>query len=249
MEEFEALNAPVSFVLPFFDSLSMSLWLILNGVLLLVSYLVGSIPPGYWAGRLLKGIDIREHGSGSTGATNVLQTVGKAPALVVLLVDILKGAAAIASVHYFYSFASTYSLIPLSVNADIWLPWAVTLAGMAALLGHSKSLFLNFTGGKSVATSLGVLLAISWVVGLGTLAVFALVLAVSRIVSLSSITGAIAVSGLMILTHQPLPYILFGLLGGLYVILRHRSNIQRLLAGSEPRLGQAVPEPNSQPPA
>jgi glycerol-3-phosphate acyltransferase PlsY len=116
----------------------------------------------------------------------------------------------------------------------------VTLAGMAALLGHSKSVFLGFTGGKSVATSLGVLLAMSWIVGIGTLTVFALVLAMSRIVSLSSIAGAIAVSGFMLLTHQPLPYILFGLLGALYVILRHRSNIQRLLSGTEPQLGQIV---------
>ncbi|XGV96533.1 MAG: glycerol-3-phosphate 1-O-acyltransferase PlsY [Leptolyngbya sp. BL-A-14] len=222
----------------------MVFWLACNGILLVGAYLLGSIPPGYWAGRLLKGIDIREHGSGSTGATNVLRTVGKLPAFVVLLIDILKGAGAIAAVHGFYQFASLHSLLPL-IQAAVWLPWMVTLAGMAALLGHSKSVFLNFTGGKSVATSLGVLLAMSWVVGLGTLVVFAVVLVTSRIVSLSSIAGAIAVSGLMLATHQPLPYILFGLLGGLYVILRHRSNIQRLLTGTEPRLGQTLPEANT----
>jgi glycerol-3-phosphate acyltransferase PlsY len=226
----------------------MALWVALNGLLLIGAYLLGSVPSGYWAGRLLKGIDIREHGSGSTGATNVLRTLGKAPALVVLLVDIVKGAVAIAAVHWFYIFASAQALIPL-IDANIWLPWAVTLAGMAALLGHSKSVFLDFTGGKSVATSLGVLLAMSWIVGLSTLAVFALVLAMSRIVSLSSIAGAIAVSGFMLLTHQPLPYILFGLLGALYVILRHRSNIQRLLSGNEPQLGQTAPETSSQPPS
>ncbi|MBW4582539.1 MAG: glycerol-3-phosphate 1-O-acyltransferase PlsY [Tildeniella nuda ZEHNDER 1965/U140] len=226
----------------------MTLWLALNGLLLIGAYLLGSVPPGYWAGRLLKGIDIRAHGSGSTGATNVLRTVGNVPALVVLLVDILKGAVAIAAVRSFYTFADAHALIP-SIDATIWLPWIVTLAGMAALLGHSKSVFLGFAGGKSVATSLGVLLAISWVVGLGTLAVFAMMLAVTRIVSLSSIAGAIAVSGFMLLTHQPLPYILFGLLGGVYVILRHRANIQRLLTGCEPRLGQAIPEVNSPPPS
>jgi len=227
---------------------TMALWLALNGLLLVGAYLLGSIPPGYWAGRLLKGIDIREHGSGSTGATNVLRTVGKVPALVVLLVDILKGVGAIAAVHSFDSFASTQALIP-PIDATVWLPWIVTLAGTAALLGHSKSVFLGFTGGKSVAAGLGVLLAISWVVGLGTLAVFAVMLALSRIVSLSSITGAIAVSGFMLLTHQPLPYILFGLLGGFYVILRHRANIQRLLSGNEPQLGQTIAEANSQPPS
>jgi len=96
-----------------------------------------------------------------------------------------------------------------------------------------------------VATSLGVLLAMNWVVGLGTLGVFLLVLALTRIVSISSISGAIAVSGLMVATKQPLSYVLFGIAGGLYVIFRHRSNIQRLLAGTEPRLGQKFPEPVS----
>jgi glycerol-3-phosphate acyltransferase PlsY len=123
----------------------------------------------------------------------------------------------------------------------MWLAWMIALAGLAAILGHSKSIWLGFTGGKSVATSLGVLLAMSWQIGLSTLSVFGLVLAVSRIVSLSSICGAIAVAILMLLMRQPLPYQLFALAGGLYVILRHRSNIQRLLAGTEPRLGQKLP--------
>jgi acyl phosphate:glycerol-3-phosphate acyltransferase len=225
----------------------MALWLALNGLLLVGAYLLGSMPPGYWAGRLLKGIDIREHGSGSTGATNVLRTVGRASALVVLLVDILKGAVAIVAVRWFYTFLPTQPLSLPPLDTALWLPWMVTLTGMAALLGHSKSIFLGFTGGKSVATSLGVLLAMNWMVGVGTLAVFAVVLALSRIVSLSSIAGAIAVSGFMLLTHQPLPYILFGLLGGLYVMLRHRANMQRLLAGTEPRLGQTIPDTNQTP--
>lgn len=225
----------------------MTLWLTLNALLILTAYLIGSLAPGYWTGRLLKGIDIREHGSGSTGATNVLRTLGKGPAIAVLLVDVLKGVSAIALVRLFYALDQVQPLIPATVNANHWLPWMVTLAGMAALLGHSKSIFLKFTGGKSVATSLGVLLAMSWVVGLGTLAVFGVTIAISRIVSLSSIAGAIAVSGLMLVTGQPLAYVLFGLVGGLYVILRHRSNIQRLLAGTEPRLGQKAPEPDGPP--
>lgn len=220
----------------------MALWLALNGLLVLTAYLLGSIPPGYWAGRLLKGIDIREHGSGSTGATNVLRTIGKGPALIVLLVDILKGALAIGVTHGVYGLAGFQSLLPAGVDGINGLPWMVTLVGMAALLGHSKSIFLNFTGGKSVSTSLGVLLAMAWVVGLGTLGVFVITLAITRIVSISSIAGAIAVSGLMLLTSQPLPYMLFAIVGGLYVILRHRTNIQRLLAGTEPRLGEKLPE-------
>lgn len=217
------------------------IWFTLCGAVLLLAYLLGSIPTGYTAARLIKGIDIREHGSGSTGATNVLRTLGKGPGLLVLLIDMLKGGFAIALVRLLFIFAANRNLIPISVNPTIWLGWMVALAGLAAILGHSKSIWLGFTGGKSVATSLGVLLAMSWQIGLSTLAVFGLVLALSRIVSLSSICGAIAVSILMLLMRQPLPYQLFALAGGLYVILRHRSNIQRLLAGTEPRLGQKLP--------
>jgi glycerol-3-phosphate acyltransferase PlsY len=205
-----------------------------SGLLLIAAYLLGSIPTGYLAGRLLKGIDIREQGSGSTGATNVLRTLGKGPALAVLLIDAAKGAGAIALVNGYYALIETPA-IPLS-----WQPWLVASAAFAALLGHSRSIWINFTGGKSVATGLGVLLAMSWQVGLGTLGVFAVVLAISRIVSLGSIMGAIAVPVLMIVLGQPLPYQLFAGTATLYVIWRHRSNIERLLAGTEPQVGQKL---------
>lgn len=214
------------------------MWLLLNTLFLLTAYLLGSIPSGYWAGRWLKNIDIREHGSGSTGATNVLRSLGPVPAVVVLLVDILKGVGAIGLVNWLYTADFSQPFLASLAAPHVWLSWALTLAGGAALLGHSKSVFLNFTGGKSVATSLGVLLALNWVVGLGTLGAFLLVLALTRIVSISSICGAIAVSGLMLATNQPLPYVLFAIAGGIYVILRHRTNIQRLFAGTEPRLGE-----------
>ena len=218
----------------------MFLWLSLCGVVVLLAYLLGSFPTGYLAGKLLKGIDIREVGSGSTGATNVLRTLGKVPGGFVLLIDALKGVLAINLGYALFNIAYSQNLIPPTVNPGIWQPYLVTLAGLAALLGHSKSIFLGFTGGKSVASGVGILLAINWQIGLSTLGVFAVVIAISRIVSLSSICGAIAVSILMVIFHQPLAYILLGLTGGLYVIIRHRSNIERLIAGTEPKIGQKV---------
>ena len=200
-------------------------------LLIIAAYLLGSIPTGYAIGHYLKGIDIREHGSGSTGATNVLRTVGKLPAAAVLAIDMLKGLAAVALVNLVYSYTN---LLPTS-----WHSWLVVAAALSAIIGHSKSIWLNFTGGKSVATTLGILLIMNPIVGLGTLACFGIVLAVSRIVSLSSICGAIAVNILMLVFNQPLPYLIFATIAGLYVILRHKSNIQRLLAGNEPKIGQA----------
>jgi acyl phosphate:glycerol-3-phosphate acyltransferase len=218
----------------------MAIWLSLCGVVLVVAYLMGSFPTGYIAVKQLKGIDIREVGSGSTGATNVLRALGKGPGAFVLLIDCLKGVFAIALVYQLFNLAPLYNFIPPTVDAKLWEPWLVTLAGFSVVLGHSKSIFLGFSGGKSVATGLGTLLAISWQVGLATAGVFALVFAISRIVSLSSIGGAIAVTIFMVVFHQPLPCILYALLGGLYVIFRHRSNIERILAGTEPKIGQKV---------
>ncbi|MFE1746349.1 glycerol-3-phosphate 1-O-acyltransferase PlsY [Coleofasciculus sp. H7-2] len=212
----------------------MGLQLALSGALLIAAYLLGSIPTGYMAGRWLKGIDIREQGSGSTGATNVLRTLGKGPAIVVVAIDLLKGVGAIALVYALYTFA------PMPVLPATWQSWLVAGTGFAATVGHSKSVWLNFTGGKSVATSLGVLLAMSLPVALGTAAVFGVVIAVSRIVSLGSIAGAIAVSILMLIFKQPLPYLIFASAGGIYVVWRHRSNIERLLAGTEPQVGQKL---------
>ncbi|MBN8943277.1 MAG: glycerol-3-phosphate acyltransferase [Rhizobiales bacterium] len=209
---------------------------------LAVAYLLGSIPTGYWAGALLKGIDLREHGSRSIGATNVLRTLGTWPAVVVLLVDVLKGAAAIVFVRWFYPWLATLPSVtpPAAADLQAWMPWAVCLAGLAALLGHARSIWLNFTGGKSAATGLGVLLAISWPVGLGAAMVFGGALAAFRIVSVGSMLAALAAIALICGLEQPLPYRLLVIAGGLYVILRHRANIRRLLAGTEPRFGQTV---------
>ena len=195
-----------------------------------IAYLLGSTPTGYLAGKLLKGIDLRQHGSGSTGATNVLRTLGKGPAVVVLLVDVLKGVAAILFARWFYAW--------LEVPPD-GVPWAVCLCGIAVLLGHSRSIWLGFTGGKSAATGLGVLLALSWPVGVGGAAVFLAVLAAVRIVSLGSMLAAVTAAILVCVLPEPLPYRLLVIAGGLYVIALHLANIRRLLAGTEPKIGRS----------
>lgn len=202
---------------------------------LALGYVLGSLPTGYLLGRFLRGIDLRDHGSGSTGATNALRVLGKKPGFFVLVIDILKGVAAVLLARYLGNGS-------LDASQLGWLPWIEVFAGLSAVVGHSNPIWLGFRGGKSVATGLGILFALSWPVGLATFGVFMLCLSVFRIVSLSSITGAIAVSGLMILSHQPLAYCLFALAAGGYVIWRHRSNIQRLLTGVEPRIGQPVPQ-------
>src|SRR5438034_11197662 len=114
---------------------------------LAIAYLFGSTPTGYLAGKLLKGIDIREHGSKSVGATNVLRTLGRWPALVVLLVDVLKGAAAIVFARWFYPwlFALPSVTPPTAFDPQTFVPCAVSLAGLAALFGHARSIWLNFT--------------------------------------------------------------------------------------------------------
>jgi acyl phosphate:glycerol-3-phosphate acyltransferase len=214
----------------------MAVWIAHLGLVVLVAYLLGSMPTGYWAGLLLKGIDIREHGSKSTGATNVLRTVGKVPAVFVLIIDVLKGSAAIMFARWFYSLPD--AAIPSGMALADWQPWMITLAALMAILGHSRSIWIQFTGGKSAATGLGVLLAMCWQVGLGILLVFGLVLGVSRIVSLGSMAAAVAAAVLMWAFGQPLAFQLTALMGGLFVVWRHQANIRRLMAGTEPRLGQ-----------
>jgi glycerol-3-phosphate acyltransferase PlsY len=210
---------------------------------LAVAYLLGATPTGYLAGKLLKGIDIREHGSKSTGATNVLRTLGKWPALAVLIIDVLKGAAAIIFARWFcaWLFSSAFVTAPAAFDRQAFTDWAVCLAGLAALLGHARPIWLHFVGGKSAAAGLGVLLALSWPVGVGAGLAFILVVAIFRIVSLGSMLAAImAIASICFLEH-PLPYRLLVIAGGVYVIARHRANIQRLLAGTEPRVGQKAP--------
>jgi len=192
---------------------------------LLLGYLLGSIPSGYLAGRWCKGIDLRTIGSGSTGATNVLRSVGKGPALVVFLVDVGKGAAAV--------------LLARSLSQDATLAnWIEVGAGLAALAGHIWPVWLGFKGGKAVATGFGMFLGLAWPVGLACFGVFLAVFSLSRIVSLASVIAAISLPLLMVAGSNGLANVLIALVAMALVLWRHRSNLQRLIEGSEPRVGQ-----------
>ena len=201
--------------------------------ILLAGYLLGSLPCGYLAGRLVAGVDIREQGSGSTGATNVLRVLGKGPALVVFLLDVLKGTGAVVLAK---------AVLPGADWAGTGLDGWVVGAGLAALAGHIWPVWLGWRGGKAVATALGMLLGLAWPVGLASFGVFLTVLSVSRIVSLSSMVAAIGLP-LLMLGWFPghggfrTAYLALSLLTTVLVIWRHRANVKRLLEGSEPRLG------------
>ena len=189
-------------------------------LLLAIGYLLGSMPNGYLAGRWLKGIDLRQCGSGSTGATNVLRNVGKAPALVVFLLDVGKGALAV--------------LLAKSFGLNDWVQ---VLAGLAALAGHIWPVWLGWKGGKAVATGLGMFLGLAWPVGLACFGLFMAVISLSRIVSLSSVVAAIGLPVLMVLAGASVASVSVSLVATVLVLWRHRSNIERLIAGTEPRIG------------
>ena len=217
-------------------------------------YLLGSIPTGWLAGHWLAGLDIRSQGSGSTGATNVLRVLGKGPALAVFLVDVLKGTAAVLLARYLLETGLGGAAGTLDSGLTIpglaipWLAdpglvdWAVVAAGLAALAGHIWPIWLGGKGGKAVATGLGMLLGLAWPVGLASFGVFLAVLSLSRVVSLSSVMAALALPLLMAAWSAPTglrpAYMALAVLTTLLVVWRHRANLQRLWAGTEPRLGQ-----------
>ena len=188
---------------------------------LILGYLLGSIPSGWLAGRWLKGIDLRELGSGSTGATNGLRHVGKGPALVVFLIDVGKGAAAV-----------------LLARAFGQSDWIQVLAGLTALAGHIWPVWLGFKGGKAVATGLGLFLGLAWPVGLASFGVFLAVFSLSRYVSLASVLAAISLPLLMAAGTDSNANLVVALVAMLLVLWRHRSNIKRLINGTEPKLSQ-----------
>ena len=197
----------------------------MNLLIVFLGYLFGSFPSGYLAGRVAKGIDIRSLGSGSTGATNVLRHIGKRAAIAVFLIDVLKGSLSI--------LLAKYLLLDDS--------WQVAV-GISTLIGHIWPVWLNWRGGKAVATGLGIFLGISWQVGLATLGIFILMITFFRIVSLASISASLALPLIMFISFKDssisLPFLLISLLAMTLVIWRHRENIVRLIKGKEPKIGQ-----------
>ena len=200
--------------------------IILNLLILFLGYLFGSFPSGYLAGRIAKGIDIRSLGSGSTGATNVLRHIGKRAAITVFLLDLFKGVLSILLAKYFLLNDS----------------WQVAI-GLSTLIGHIWPIWLNWKGGKAVATGLGIFLGLSWQVGLATLGIFIIMITLFRIVSLASVSSALALPLIMFLSFSTsnfsLPFLIISLLAMTLVIWRHRENIVRLIKGKEPRIGQS----------
>lgn len=192
-----------------------------------VGYLLGAIPSGVVVGKLFGNVDPRQHGSGKTGATNILRTLGPRAAITVGLLDVLKGAVPV--------LLARYVLLPNQL-------WAETLAGFAALFGHNYSLFIGFRGGRGVATGGGATLVMQpWSALAG---VFGMIIpvALTRYVSLGSIVAcaACAVSDavLVALRIDQLPHLVFIAGGAAFVIFAHRDNIVRLLNGTERKIGQ-----------
>jgi len=187
-------------------------------------FLSGSIPFGYFAGRM-RGIDIRQHGSGNIGATNVIRVLGKGIGIPVFVLDMLKGWVPV--------------LVMRGQGAESWV---LVAAGLCAILGHMFTPWLGFKGGKGVATAAGVLLGIAWIPMLVGLGVWLFFYFGTRYVSLASMMSGLGVAGTMAVQMGyagQWDWVLlgFGLVLALLVILRHRANIGRLIAGTEPKSG------------
>lgn len=194
-------------------------------VLIPVGYLLGCLPFGLIAGWVFKGVDVRKYGSGKTGMTNVMRTVGVPAALLVLALDMGKGIVAVAIAR---------------LIADA--PGVEAAAGLAALIGHNWPVFIGFRGGRGTATGWGGLLMLSPVAGLVATLVGLPVVAITRYMSLGSIlgasSGAIALVVLAVTGAVPMEYVWYGAIGGALVVARHKDNIQRLLRGEERKISQ-----------
>lgn len=186
----------------------------------ITAYLIGSIPTGYIIVKTFTGQDIRTIGSGSTGATNVKRVMGKKWFFITLLLDAFKGALPVILAKLFATTFTGIGLLPV-------------VAAIAVILGHSRSIFLKFTGGKSVASGVGTILALNWQVGLMIALIWAVITYASKYVSLGSIIALAVSPFLMWWCKAPIAYTWYCTLAAVYVIWLHRSNIQRLIKGEE----------------
>lgn len=197
-----------------------------------IGYLAGSIPFGWIAGKMTRGIDVRDYGSGATGATNVLRTLGVRPFLLVLVADALKG---------YVPVLATWYIAEPHVGSDTAHALQVA-AGVAAIVGHDWPLYIGWRGGKGVATSYGAMAGLLFPLSVGLVVLAILIVLTFRYMSLMSVTtipvGSAILVGLALTDHVPLAYAVFGLLATLLVLFRHRDNIRRLLAGQEPKIGE-----------
>jgi len=190
-----------------------------------ISYLLGSIPFGLIAGKLAGNVDIREHGSGNIGMTNVQRTVGTPVAVVVLALDMGKAVLAVVVARIFFDS-----------------PGVEAAAALAVVFGHNWPVFIGFKGGKGTASGWGGLIALSPIAGLVATVVGLPLIALTRYVSLASVSSAVLGSLALIimaaLGHLPMAYIWYGAIGSVLVVVRHKDNIRRLMSGTERKIGQ-----------
>ena len=196
---------------------------------MLLAYVIGSIPFGVVVGKLFYHVDVREHGSGNVGTTNVFRVLGKKAGVIVLICDMLKG------------------YVPAAVAAAVFDPWFAIIIAAAPVLGHIYSIFLKGRGGKGIATGAGVVLALVPLAFAIILTAWLLLILITRYVSVASLAAAVLVPVLTIALDEPLPYEIAGVLVAILVWWAHRSNISRLLAGEENRV--TFPWTQRRPPA
>ena len=197
-------------------------------LLILIAYVLGSIPNALWVGKTFKNIDVREHGSKNTGSTNAARVLGAKLGIFTLILDILKGA-----LPTYLGIVLGANLLTRAAGID---KLDIIVIGMAAILGHTFSLFLKFKGGKAVATTLGVFLVLVPYAILILLVVFFVIFGLTKYVSLASIVSAVALPITVYLTTRHIPLTVLGIIIGLLVIIRHKENIKRLINGTESKL-------------
>jgi acyl phosphate:glycerol-3-phosphate acyltransferase len=197
-------------------------------LLILLAYLIGSIPTAVWVSKRFFNIDIRDYGSGNAGATNTFRVLGKKWGSIVMLIDVLKGVLA----------TSLYIMLPFYMTNELHRTNLMIGLGLAAVLGHIFPLFAGFRGGKGVATLLGMAVAIQPIVAVCCLVVFLIVLTLTRFVSFSSILAGISfmVFILFIFNEKETLYRIFAVLVALMVVLTHQKNLGRILRGTESKI-------------